>query len=526
MRKYTAILTFLAMAAGMPAFAQNPNLNPQVQVTNDYKAQLGLQGKQSVEIEVPDSLKSFRTSVDYDVIATPYKGSYEFSPYEISIAPQKPASDFGKFFFRGGAGYSFRPELQAVYVPLHKAKHTLLIYQDLSGYLGRYRSLDERSPYNGFDFSENFGLEGKVFSTNYAFDYGVDYKGLLNRDFNGNSIFHQFTVKGGIKTDIDAKVLFAANASVSHAIDTYLDQTSVRASGYFMPIWNFPFDVRVDADVAGFFYSAVYSTKFVMGISPKALIETGPLKIEAGVRLGPARDLQWLFPDVTVRADLLDGTMQPYAFAKGGQFAVDYADLKLAEHWFSPSYATDLRPGLERLNAAVGMRGNFLGKLQYDVHGGYAAYAYAPLYTYYPQGGLMAYGISQDKYSNWYVDADLAWKSRRWDADAKILYRYTSIEPNDNYLDLPQLCASARVRRNWNSRIYAGLWCEAQTARDALNYPVKGFVNLGVDAEYKIDSMLGVWAKIGNILNQDIALSPLHIENGIYFTAGISLDLR
>ena len=66
----------LMIAGALAAFsASAQNLNPQVQVTNDYKARMGLQGKQGVELEIPESLRNFRSSVDYNVLATPYKGA-------------------------------------------------------------------------------------------------------------------------------------------------------------------------------------------------------------------------------------------------------------------------------------------------------------------------------------------------------------------------------------------------------------------------------------------------------------------
>ena len=53
------ISTALWLAAAGIAGAQN--LNPQVQVTNDYKTNMGEARKQAVELEIPDSLTSFKT---------------------------------------------------------------------------------------------------------------------------------------------------------------------------------------------------------------------------------------------------------------------------------------------------------------------------------------------------------------------------------------------------------------------------------------------------------------------------------
>ena len=522
-----SFFTLIAAAAlaVLPVSAQN--LNPQVQVTNDYKARLGLQGKQGLELEIPDSLRSFRSSVDYNVIATPYTGAYEFSPYEIAVTPQKAASQFSQFYLRAGAGYSLRPMLKAVYSPLHTESHTISIYQDLGGYAGNYRSLDARGDIRGYDFLENAGVEGRIHAMNFSYGYGVDYKGLFNDGRNASDTFHNITVNGGIRSDVDARIEFAAGLAVNEALASDVNQTGIRASGFFKPVWDFPFDIRVDASLDAAFYSDIFDPTFVALISPKALFEWDIIKLEAGVALSPASDIQWLFPDAKITADLVDQSLQAYAYAKGGQFAKTYSDLKLSEHWFSSLYTDKLVASMERLNAGLGIRGSISGNVQYDLCGGFATYSDMPLYTLTGTSSVMEYGIKYDDYSNWYADLALAWKTPRWDADATFHYRYTDIELDSaGLLDLPQFVACAKIRRNWNSRIFAGISAEYQSKRDSALFPVDGFVNLGLEGEYRLNSYLSAWAKFGNLLNQKIAVSPLHIEDGIFFTAGICLNLR
>ena len=518
----------LMIAGALAAFsASAQNLNPQVQVTNDYKARMGLQGKQGVELEIPDSLRNFRSSVDYNVLATPYKGAYEFSPYEIAVAPQKSASGFSQFFLRAGLGYSLRPVVTAVYTPLHTERHSLSVYQDLEGYVGNYRTMDGQGGFRGYDFLENAGIDGRLHTNDFSFTYGLDYKGIFTDDRNSSNAFNDITLRGGIRSDVDARIVFAADLALNEAFDPKLNQTGIRAKGYFKPVWSLPFDIRVDASLDAAFYSDVYDPTFVALISPKALFEWDFVKLEAGVALSPASDIQWLFPDARLTADFADQSLQLYAFVKGGQFTNTFADLKLADHWFNTAYTDKLGASLERLNAGLGARGSLAGSVQYDLRGGYAAYSDVPLNTLTGSVNFMDYALVYDDYGTWYADLDLAWKTPLWDADATLHYRYTDIElDGKGILDLPRFAANAHLRRNWNSRIYAGLRCEFQSRRDSATFPVDGFVNVGLEGEYKLNSYLGVWTKLGNILNQKIALSPLHIEDGIFFSAGICLNLR
>ena len=523
------LIAAVALLASVPAFSQN--LNPQVQVTNDYKAEMGKAVKQSVPLEIPDSLNSFRTSVSYNVFATPYTGSYEFTPYEISVTPQKPSSDYNKFYLKAGAGYPLRPELKAVWTPLRSVSgNTLTVFQDLNGYTGNYGTLDSRNSYTGYDISETFGLEGRWFADDFALAYGLDYKGLFNNDFALRTAFNDFTLRAALRSDTDSKILYDLNLAVSQAFDSIVTQTGVKAAGGFLPNWMLPFDLRLDFNLETDIYGGdIYDNTFVAQIAAKALFEWYPVKLAAGVSFSPASDIQWLYPDVEFTADLMDKVLQLYASVKGGQFVQSYTDLKLENHWFNSSYVAKIKPTFERINASLGLRGSAFKYMQYDVHGGWASYSDAPMHTltssvYNPP--VLDCGITYADYNALYADADIHWKSPRLAIDLNIGFKHTNVDLNDNYLDLPLLAGAVSAMYNWNSRIFAGITCKGHTVQDALTWNVPGFADLALTGEYKFNRRFGVWANLGNLLCQKIAYSPLHVQKGIYFTGGITLDLR
>ena len=525
--KITTVL--IAAALTLPAAAQD--LNPQVQVTNDYKAELGTSGKQSVAMEIPDSLTLFSTAVSYDVFTTPYKGAYEFSPYEISVTPKKTLSDRSRLYVRAGAGYTLHPELDVVWSPRSPVKNTSLsVFEHFSGYAGGYRTLDGRGNYSGYDFYEHAGTSGYLFGTNFTLAAGLDYSGVYTSDFAGHSAFHDISLGGNICSDADSKIVYEFSLDMDQVLDPVVMMTGVRASGSVYPNWVIPFDIRLDFNVESDFYEkGPYGNVFVAQLSPKALYEFEMVSIAAGVTFSPAWDIQWLYPDIKITATLLDDSMQLYSYVKGGQFASSYADLKLADHWFNSTYTAVMKPALERLNAGLGVRGSVLKNLQYDVKGGWASYSDAPLKSLkadIANPGLLDCGITYADYNLWYASADAAWTSHRLDAGLSVKFSKTDIAASDNYLDLPLFSGTADVTYNWNRRIFAGLWCEGRTACNALTYPVPGFVNLGLKGEYLFSSRLGAWLKVGNILNRKIAWSPLHIEDGVYATAGISFKMK
>ena len=245
--------------------------------------------------------------------------------------------------------------------------------------------------------------------------------------------------------------------------------------------------------------------------------------------VSPASDLQWLYPDVRLTADLFDNVLQAYATVKGGQFVRGYADLKLENHWFNPSYTAAVKPTLERLNAMLGLRGSALKYLQYDVRGGWASYSDAPLHSFTASifaPPVLDCGIAYADYNTVYADADIHWKSPRFALDLSAGFKHTNIELNDDYLDLPAFTGAVSAVYNWNSRIFAGLTCKGRTEQAALTWSVPGFADLGLIGEYSFNNRFGVWANVGNLLCHEIALSPLHVQKGIYFTGGIRLNLR
>lgn len=529
MKHIVSLFAAAALLSTIPSFAQD--LNQQVQVTNDYKTNMGKAGKISVPLEIPDSLSSFRTSVSYNVFATPYKGSYEFVPYEISVTPQKPASDYSKFYLKAGAGYTLHPELTAVWTPLNAYNgHSLSVFDTFRGYAGQLGAIDSRPDYKGYDLSETVGIEGRWFTNGFSVGYGVDYQGIFTNDFAGSSSFNDFTLRGKLRSDADATIVYDLDLALNQAFDAQVAQTGIFLQGGVFPNWMLPFDLRVDFKIESDFYeNGGYDNVFVAQISPKALFEWSPFKLEAGVSLSPASDIQWIYPDVCISADLLDNTLQLYAFAKGGKFAESYTDLKLRDHWFNSTYVGTLRPTLERLNSGLGVRGIAFKHLQYDLKGGWASYSDAPMHSFKATAAdpsLYACGIRYADYNTWYVDAAAHWKTARLAIDFSAHYRKTNIVANDNYLDLPAFIGTLDAVYNWNSRVFAGISCSGRTEQKARTMPVPAFVDLGLVGEYLFNKRFGAWAKVGNLLNGEIALSPLHTQKGIYATAGISLNLK
>ena len=109
----------------------------------------------------------------------------------------------------------------------------------------------------------------------------------------------------------------------------------------------------------------------------------------------------------------------------------------------------------------------------------------------------------------------------------------------DNAFAPALLTGDIRAAYDWKGRIRAGLTGNFSTSRDA-RYTVQGtggssvsqivrlpgFVDLGLFGEYNFNRRWSVWAKAGNLLNQTIQRVPFYAEDGVYFTAGICLNIQ
>ena len=138
MKKTNILSAALLLALTVPAGAQN--INQSVQVTNEYLTRFADFQKQGEELQVPDSLLRFDYNFDYSVFDTPYRGSYEFSPYRIDATPAARLSDASRLYLRAGAGYTFHPELQFAWRVLDEQNYKIRLTAGAGGYAGPYRT--------------------------------------------------------------------------------------------------------------------------------------------------------------------------------------------------------------------------------------------------------------------------------------------------------------------------------------------------------------------------------------------------
>ena len=522
----------LIAAALMPLGLFAQNLNPEVQVTNEYQTRLNDVSKQGPSMSVPDSLLRFDYHFDYSVFESPYKGAYEFSPYSVDIAPSASPYDGRKFYLRAGAGYVFRPELETVWSVLDRKKAAVNVFAGGKGYYGNYLRItpssleaDRSQLDKGYDFGAKAGVDSR-------FNLGPV---LLRAELGCEGIFtdHQLYHAGlGYAPYASVRAAYQKPGAFCYGLGVRYRYVEDRRDGQ-MSVYDH--DIRIDADIAphlsgnykvgadvlvatNMFYTAA-------DIHPHAAFNWGFLDVDAGFRVGWFVDRVTISPAVNLDLHLFRDYINLYLFADGRNHMPSYWDYKAYSHRFHTAYATPM-PVREIADLGGGLRGYAPFGLQYDVKAGYKFVENSPFWA------VSAAGTEALLYQDckvFHADLALAWVSERVNVDGSLHYQKLPEGVGERIFAPAELYGEIKGGYNWMKRIYAGLSVSGSTFREAVvgtkTARMPGYVNLGIWGEYKFNSKISAWLQGSNLLNQEIRISPVFCEYGPSVTAGITVSL-
>jgi len=452
MRRYIIIASALLASAAVHA----QNLNPTVQVTNDYEGKLMEVEKRGVDMAVPDSLLKFDWNFNYEVFDNPYKGAYEFSPYRIDMKPDPTRRDNGSFYLRAGAGYSLHPEAQVVFTPATKGRFGVSVYDDFKGYAGKYHDITalpvEGEPYSiapdgdytGSDFANRLGTTlrydsassvitldggfnllrtgGYQFGRNRAnggsatlrarsigdsdllYDVSLGWNGLSNKvgtpvwvtpgGFNGD-----YTEDAKyVENDLGFDASFGFRLAESHTVG-------------LEPSWHHTvFSENLSADlVRKAFADRVEITPYYRfsddGFSVRVGIRFADVWRDADFEQSPSFQVadykgRKLFPDFLMNYEAIPDNLVLSAKVTGGQSFNTYGSYLYSDHHLPQTVSSQYLSGIgdatvNTFDAGIGASGRVKSIFQYAVAAGFARYYNAPL-----DGILAVYSVS-DIYSSY-----------------------------------------------------------------------------------------------------------------------------
>lgn len=543
-------LAIAVMALCAPLSAQN--INQSVQVTNEYESRFSDFQKTGPSLQVPDSLYRFDYSFDYSVFETPYKGSYEFSPYRISVTPEARLYDGSKFFLRLGAGYTIHPQFEMAWQMLQTPDFAIGVFAEAGGYAGRYSRRGVAESFSGHDLNGRIGLGGQYLRPAVRLSYHFGYEGIFAGEGGAEpyfrSGFSSVIAAGRIQSrerpgnqmfyDIDLQYRYSSDGGRSEGQVSASGENNLRVAVSAGPVLASKYRILIDglfeleslrgddyykvADSHGELFGGMRMAS-LGSIKPHVDFLLGPVRLDAGVRVDYSKGTEQgafsVSPDVTARMALLDADMELVAGVSGGQYIQSHYAVKQLNH-FAFMMGSSAKISREKLHVRAGLQGHAASRLQYELEAGYVSYQGMPLAS--------LYGVLPVDYNAAYVQGRFSWRGPRLELDADAKYSYLRLNTLCAAFAPPAFVGELRGRYNWENRTWAGLFVEAQSSRLSLASDgvwIPWFANLGLTFEYRIDAHWTFWAEAGNLLGMAIERAPGFIEKGQYGTVGFSLKL-
>ena len=556
---YRCLSVFVLMVFCQQSFAQN--LDPTVVVDRAYEGKLIEVHKPSLEMAVPDTVMRFDLDFDYSVFENPYRGSYEFSPYLLSMKPSVSSDAPGKLYLRAGAGYQLRPELDAVWSPVMKDDALSLdVYASHRSYFGDCLALkssdDSYQLISGVGFLDTkagvnvgYELESSVLKADVGY-YGNHrlQSGKSPRNYNAVDAALSFGSRDKYALD---KSVFNADADFRLAADNGLTENNFSLGFVYGTPLRKAGNVLVDLDVEQDGYSGLLEgSAAMMSITPHYVYSKGYLHADLGLKLSkvaldPSSDIfvhaakeQFLFPDVSIRYNLVRDVLMIFAGAGGGNRIYSNADLIERNRFFDVvnggrealglDYGSDIGIGVERFSLHAGMEGHFGPEFRWNLRAGYADNASALVDSANPRAGV--HGVSYAPYKSWNAVAGWMWKNESFITEASLMYQNAWGDAfsglNDNFKPA-EFTGNVSFEYNYSRRFFAGVDCEFASERVCRDrtFVLPGYADLGLSAEYVTSRALSFWLRGGNLLGMTIHHNSLFAVKGPYFTLGICFKL-
>ena len=200
-----AALALVLTCGGLSA----QNLNPTVSVSREYEGKLMEVSKPSVNMAVPDSLTEFNLKFDYSVFENPYRGSYDFKPYNMDMRPDAEPYSGRKFYLKAGAGWRLRPEFDLVWEPSVGKRFRMDVYASHHSYIGNYKniSFDGKNlaqtdeTWKGYNMDTRSGVRGRADLNRADLDFNLGYSGLHTRDMQASNGYNAADLHFRVNSD-------------------------------------------------------------------------------------------------------------------------------------------------------------------------------------------------------------------------------------------------------------------------------------------------------------------------------------
>ena len=589
MRLFRNIFLTIAAVAAFVQSSMAQNLDPTVEVNRAYEGKLMEVHKPVLDMEVPDSVMRFDLDFDYSVFESPYKGSYEFNPYLLSMKPASSGGHSRTLYLKAGAGYQLHPQLDLIWSPEIGKGLKMDVYANHRSFIGEYWNqigrksengimLLERAPksdeyrtWSGYDVMSRAGFDARHDWKKGLLTFGADYYGIIRKDwhlpkesYNAVDAFIGFADKNesekSFHYDFRLDYRYGAdsyNVMTSHRMNEHLASLKGSLGSVMKNDHKLLFDLGVES---AFYRDGADS---VLGgqayVLPHYVLEKGPFMLDLGVRIAAllhkenydsyyTNKGQFVYPNVRMHLALLPESLRFYIHAGGGNKINTYSSLVSANHHVRPEYFTVsadeplLDYTVERVSLVSGFEGRISSRFSYNLRAGYVYYDrnLVDVMSLSVSSSSSAY-VGYASYEKWFAGLDWCLDVEGFRFDGSVVYgnSWSSDVESSGFIRPADLQGNVAVEYNWKKRIFAGADCEFVSARKGKAYifdheydpdhltrvRVPGYADLGLYAEYVTSRSLSFWVRGGNLLNMTVQRNLMYAEKGPYFTVGICLNL-
>lgn len=559
------ILSFVFAVAASVSAAVAQNLDPTVEVSRAYEGKLMEVSKPVRDVNVPDSVGTFRLDFDYSVFENPYRGAYEFSPYLMDMRPSSSVYEPRSFYLKAGAGYRLYPELDLIWSPSFKNGFSMDVYAMHKSYVGDYRkiALDGdlpgtgnlvragRETWKGFDLMSKAGVNGRYGWSAGTFDFNVNYYGLAGKNNERTRCYDALDASLAVMSNTDIETSFIYGAELRYrfaedkyrsASDLYLVENLAGVDAFVGPV--FKNGHKVVFDFGGEMASYRSFRNFTAGkfyVTPHYVLRKGRWFVDAGVRVDmvltssrnpgnmfSAGSQQYAYPDVKISFAAIRDAMNIYTAVTGGTKMNTYASVLAEDHYADMTHDHVIGTDVERVCAELGLKGRISRRFSYDLRGGYSIYAAAALPSLAVIGTELHPEFGYASFQKAYAALDWRWDTDGFKFDGSVTYTHTwGFDAAEMVFAPAALTGNVAFEYNWKRRIFVGADCDFSTARKMtlLDVALPGYADLGVSVEYALNRKISFWLRGGNLCCMTIQRTPLYAEGGISATAGICLNL-
>ena len=517
--RFFPILFIAAVAILMPVAAGAQSLGTTVEVTNSYEAGIPNLEKKALGASVPDSLYRYDARFDYSVFETPFKGSNDFTPYSVHIRPDASVSGRRNLRILAGAGYSFRPEFDLVWSPALKGKMGLSTYASFGGYVGEYNSIDPTDfsasgSYSSSDLAARAGVAGEWCLKKCEIDFDASYRGIYVPGGAYNSAVASASLRTFGKTGFKADFLYRV-ASDCAGSELAVSEQQILSDFSLLVYSKGRIGVYADASADILVYSPL-GTRYLVGGAPRAEFNAGNFSADLSVQVQGGNHSEkslYINPLAHVSFKMPRAHMSLFAEFERGASVRTYSQYKEENHFFSRELGD---PSLDVLamRAAAGIRGSIASRFRYELSGSLSDYSSLGLYG--------ADGIKSVSACIARADLSLEYRKGPFRAEALLAVSGFTGDAPEAVFGPSLVSGSGTFEYTVRRRLTLALALAGATPRSlgAGSEPllrVPGYVDLGFDARFKLNSRWSFFLKGRNLLGADIRRIPFISEKGLSF---------